>query len=69
MLQRTHDATHIAKFACQFAPAVEPGELAHFGYSCLGGRFVDAFVPCFEAGDAPLPITCCRCGTTSVSVT
>jgi hypothetical protein len=43
MLQRTHDATHIAKFACQFAPAIDPGELAHFGYSCLGGRFVDEF--------------------------
>src|SRR3989449_658860 len=26
------------------------------------------FTPCFEAGQAPLPITCCRCGTTSVYV-
>ena len=26
------------------------------------------FMPCFEAGESPLPITCCRCGTTSVSV-
>jgi hypothetical protein len=26
------------------------------------------FMPCFEPGESPLPITCCRCGTTSVSV-
>ena len=24
--------------------------------------------PRFEAGESPLPITCCRCGTTSVYV-
>jgi len=24
------------------------------------------FTPCFEANQAPLPITCCACGTTSV---
>ena len=26
------------------------------------------FVPRFEEAESPLPITCCRCGTTSVSV-
>jgi len=26
------------------------------------------FMPRFEAGESPLPITCCRCGTTSVYV-
>ena len=26
------------------------------------------FMPRFEAGDSPLPITCCRCGTTSTYV-
>jgi hypothetical protein len=26
------------------------------------------FMPCFEPGESPLPITCCRCGTVSVSV-
>ena len=26
------------------------------------------FMPRFEAEQAPLPITCCRCGTTSVYV-
>jgi len=26
------------------------------------------FTPCFEAGDAPLPISCDRCGTPSASV-
>lgn len=43
MIQRTHDAANMSKFACQFAPAVEPGEIARFGYSCTGGRFVDEF--------------------------
>jgi hypothetical protein len=26
------------------------------------------FMPRFEPGESPLPVTCCRCGTTSVSV-
>jgi hypothetical protein len=26
------------------------------------------FMPCFEEAKSPLPITCCRCGTVSVSV-
>jgi hypothetical protein len=26
------------------------------------------FVPRFEEAESPLPVTCCRCGTTSVSV-
>ena len=26
------------------------------------------FMPRLEAGESPLPITCCRCGTTSVYV-
>ena len=28
----------------------------------------EGFMPRFEAGESPLPITCCRCGTTSVYV-
>jgi hypothetical protein len=43
MIQRIHDVANMAKFACQLAPAVEPGDLARFGYSCTGGRFVDEF--------------------------
>lgn len=39
MIQRTHDAANMSKFACRFAPAVEPGDLARFGYSCTGGPF------------------------------
>jgi hypothetical protein len=41
MIQRTHDATNLAKFGCQLQPAVEPGDMTRFGYSCTGGRFVD----------------------------
>ena len=26
------------------------------------------FMPCFEGAESPLPITCCRCRTTSVSM-
>jgi hypothetical protein len=41
MIQRTHDATQMTKFACQFSPAVLPGEVARVGYTCTGGLFVD----------------------------
>jgi hypothetical protein len=37
VIQRTHDGSHISKFACQFSPAVEPGGFVRFGYSCAGG--------------------------------
>lgn len=43
LIQRTHDTEQLAKFACQFSPAVEPGGIAKFGYSCLGGRFLEDF--------------------------
>jgi hypothetical protein len=41
MIQRTHDAPSMSKFACQFAPAVEPGDTARFEYRCTGGCFLD----------------------------
>jgi hypothetical protein len=43
MIQRTHDAATMSKFGCQFRPAVDPGDMARFGYSCTGGRFIDEF--------------------------
>ena len=27
------------------------------------------FVPCFEPGESPLPITCCRCGAVPTYIT
>jgi hypothetical protein len=39
MIQRTHDTPGMSKFACQFAPAVEPGDTVHFEYTCTGGGF------------------------------
>ena len=41
MIHRTHDTPGMSKFACQFAPAVEPGDTVHFEYSCTGGCFLD----------------------------
>ena len=41
MIQRTHDTPGMSKFACQFAPAVEPGDTIHFEYTCTGGCFLD----------------------------
>ncbi|MCW3036783.1 MAG: hypothetical protein JWM17_2095 [Actinobacteria bacterium] len=41
MIQRTHDAPSMSKFACQFAPAIEPGDTARFEYRCTGGCFLD----------------------------
>src|SRR5260370_322015 len=41
MIQRTHDAPSMSKFACQFSPAIEPGDTARFEYGCTGGPFLD----------------------------
>lgn len=39
-IQRIHDTTSMSKFACQFSPAIEPGEVATISYTSRGGRFV-----------------------------
>jgi len=39
-IQRLHDTANLAMFACQFSPAVLPGETATVGYTCEGGQFV-----------------------------
>ncbi|MEU2040464.1 hypothetical protein [Nocardia niwae] len=41
-IQRIHDTAHLAKFACQLSPPVQPGETAVVGYVCKGGKFVGA---------------------------
>jgi hypothetical protein len=41
MIQRTHDAPSMSKFACQFSPAIEPGDTSRFEYRCTGGCFLD----------------------------
>lgn len=41
-IQRIHDTAHLAKFACQLSPPVQPGESAVVGYVCTGGKFVGA---------------------------
>ncbi|TMK48302.1 MAG: hypothetical protein E6G66_10300 [Actinobacteria bacterium] len=41
MIQRTYDAPGKSRFACQFSPAIEPGDTVHFEYSCTGGCFLD----------------------------
>jgi hypothetical protein len=41
MIQRTYDAPGKSRFACQFSPAVEPGDTVRFEYSCTGGCFLD----------------------------
>ena len=37
---RIHDTPNMSKFACQFSPAIEPGEVATISYTSRGGRFV-----------------------------
>ena len=39
-IQRIHDTINLSKFACQFSPAIEPGEVATISYTTKGGRFV-----------------------------
>lgn len=39
-IQRIHDTTSMSKFACQFSPAIEPGEIGTISYTSRGGRFV-----------------------------
>ncbi|MGH3937921.1 MAG: hypothetical protein ACRDTG_04685 [Pseudonocardiaceae bacterium] len=39
-IQRIHDTANMSKFACQFSPAIEPGEIATISYASRGGRFV-----------------------------
>lgn len=39
-IQRIHDTPNMSKFACQFSPAIEPGEVATVSYTSHGGRFV-----------------------------
>lgn len=39
-IQRIHDTPNMSKFACQFSPAIEPGEIATFAFTSRGGRFV-----------------------------
>jgi hypothetical protein len=41
MIQRTHDTPGMSKFACQFSPAIDPGDTARFEYRCTGGCFLD----------------------------
>ena len=38
-IQRLHTADNMAKFACQFSPAIDPGESVRYAYSCSGGEF------------------------------
>jgi hypothetical protein len=38
-IQRLHTADNMAKFACQFSPAIDPGETVKFSYTCSGGEF------------------------------
>lgn len=40
-VQRLHDTNNLAKLAFQFSPAVQPGDMVRFGFSCEGGQFVD----------------------------
>jgi hypothetical protein len=39
-IHRMHDTRSLTKFACQFSPAVQPGESRAYRYTCDGGRFV-----------------------------
>jgi hypothetical protein len=39
-IQRIHDTPNMSKFACQFSPAIEPGEVGTISYTSQGGRFV-----------------------------
>jgi hypothetical protein len=38
-IQRMHDTANMTKFACQFSPAIEPGEVGVIAYITRGGRF------------------------------
>jgi len=40
-IQRTHDTSNLAKFACQISPPILPGETAVVGYVCDGGHFIE----------------------------
>lgn len=39
-IQRIHDTANMTKFACQFSPAIEPGETGTIAYVTRGGRFL-----------------------------
>lgn len=39
-IQRIHDTANMSKFACQFSPAIDPGEVAKISYTSRGGRFI-----------------------------
>jgi len=38
-IQRIHETANMTKFACQFSPAIAPGEVGMIGYTARGGRF------------------------------
>ncbi|MCA1673951.1 MAG: hypothetical protein LC799_17705 [Actinobacteria bacterium] len=38
-IQRMHETANMTKFACQFSPAIVPGEVGVIGYATRGGRF------------------------------
>src|ERR1700761_3179067 len=40
-IQRIHDTSNLSKFAFQISPPLQPGEHAHVGYTCDGGRFAE----------------------------
>lgn len=40
-IQRIHDTPNMAKFACVFSPAVQPGEVATIAYTTRGGKFLN----------------------------
>ncbi|MBH0776669.1 hypothetical protein [Nocardia bovistercoris] len=40
LIQRIHDTPGLAKFACQIAPAIQPGETGTVSYECTGGQFI-----------------------------
>ena len=40
LIQRIHDTPGLAKFACQVAPAIQPGETGIVSYECTGGQFI-----------------------------
>ncbi len=39
-IQRIHDTPGLAKFACQVAPPIKPGETGTLSYACTGGQFI-----------------------------
>lgn len=40
LIQRIHDTTGLAKFACQISPPIQPGDTGTIAYECTGGQFV-----------------------------